>query len=795
MAAAAPEARDETPGAPEPGASKELRLAVVCYGGVSLAIYMHGQTKELNRLVRASRLLDMDVEGASGSGSEGVYVDLLRDRAAAHPERVRTRVVVDTVAGTSAGGINGVYLAKAVAHNRSQDALRNLWLERGDIGLLVRGPKFLPWKARGVLRLLRIRREAPLHGDMMSVWILEALADMDAQARGEGEPETLMPELQVLQLFVTTTDFYGYNRDVVLTDPDPDPKHPPAPISDWRHRHVLEFRRGGGRDDFGPADNAALAFSARATSSFPGAFPPVSFDVFEQYLRETGVRLPDDFGARYFRHYGLSDAVPNSAFFIDGGVLDNRPFGFAIGSIRGKHASTEVDRRLVYLEPDPGSPGKPPEREEPGTIPTILGAVSGIPRKEPLLEDLLEVARHNDRVGRVRDVIETSFERIADRVQEVIGLPLTEVPPDLATEIVGGWAAAMHTAAQEDAGFGYATYIRLKISGVVDRYARAICAASNFPDDCNQAFFVRTAMRQWAGETGLFEQVKSPTAEQEQFLRDFDLEFRKRRLHFAIAGLNWLYRDRAAGLPDIPERRELDAVKKRLYAAIERLDAAVEAIRDDAELAGGLAACYAEEPIRAFTAREGFNPALFAQRHRDDLDRLREGLREFLASELASFTPVLYADLDALTHEWPPDRRRDLLVRYLGFPFWDVLLYPLQSLADVGERDHVQVLRMSPRDATLLGSEGEAKLEGVGLHHFGAFFGRDKRENDYLWGRLDGAERLIGLLLRRDDPQFAAWCRRAFEAILEEEASIEPPLADDVLQRIRDRIAKLPSER
>ena len=34
---------------------KELRLALVCYGGISLAVYMHGITKEIWRLVRASR--------------------------------------------------------------------------------------------------------------------------------------------------------------------------------------------------------------------------------------------------------------------------------------------------------------------------------------------------------------------------------------------------------------------------------------------------------------------------------------------------------------------------------------------------------------------------------------------------------------------------------------------------------------------------------------------------------------------------------------------------------------------
>ncbi len=34
---------------------KQLRLGLVCYGGVSLAIYMHRQTKELYKLVRGRR--------------------------------------------------------------------------------------------------------------------------------------------------------------------------------------------------------------------------------------------------------------------------------------------------------------------------------------------------------------------------------------------------------------------------------------------------------------------------------------------------------------------------------------------------------------------------------------------------------------------------------------------------------------------------------------------------------------------------------------------------------------------
>lgn len=36
---------------------KELRIALVCFGGVSLAIYMHGISKEILKLLRASSRL------------------------------------------------------------------------------------------------------------------------------------------------------------------------------------------------------------------------------------------------------------------------------------------------------------------------------------------------------------------------------------------------------------------------------------------------------------------------------------------------------------------------------------------------------------------------------------------------------------------------------------------------------------------------------------------------------------------------------------------------------------------
>jgi hypothetical protein len=37
----------------------------------------------------------------------------------------------------------------------------------------------------------------------------------------------------------------------------------------------------------------------------------------------------------------------------------------------------------------------------------------------------------------------------------------------------------------------------------------------------------------------------------------------------------------------------------------------------------------------------------------------------------------------------------------------------------------------------------EGKLKGLALHHFAGFAEAEWRENDYLWGRLDGVELLL----------------------------------------------------
>src|SRR5437660_11740118 len=109
---------------------------------------MHGISKEILKLVRASSalhaisdrgkraqasFLDQRDRGDPEYDTESVYFDLLREIG----RDVELRVVVDIIAGASAGGINGTMLARALSHDLPMGALRDLWLDNADVSVLL----------------------------------------------------------------------------------------------------------------------------------------------------------------------------------------------------------------------------------------------------------------------------------------------------------------------------------------------------------------------------------------------------------------------------------------------------------------------------------------------------------------------------------------------------------------------------------------------------------------------------------------------------------------------------------
>ena len=85
------------------------------------------------------------------------------------------RFIVDILSGTSAGGINGIFLAKALAKGQSIAELEELWVKEGDLGKLLNDSK----SVEGVNLPKPSKQKSLLNSDRMYCKLLEAFTGMD----------------------------------------------------------------------------------------------------------------------------------------------------------------------------------------------------------------------------------------------------------------------------------------------------------------------------------------------------------------------------------------------------------------------------------------------------------------------------------------------------------------------------------------------------------------------------------------------------------------------------------------
>ena len=669
------------------GQVKELRLALVLYGGVSLAVYMHGITKELHRLVRASA---PEAGGprsrpprASGCGG-ACWAGWPRRRRGSPPASWWTSWPEPRPGGSTAST-----WPRPSPTTSPRTRCATCGSATGRSSGLLRGPRFLPGWSKSITLPLALRR-APLDGASMCGWLHDALVTMDATAAAPAE--SLMPDGHELQLFVTMTDLRGYERDVVADDPHI--------IRERQHAHVMSFRYQPRRDvdDFGPRGNAALAFGARATSCFPGAFPPVSPRSVSELLRDAGRGRHGDLAA-LFRLQELAGRVggdPLTSRFIDGGVLDNRPFEQAIRAIRSRRADTEVRPAAALRRSRPASAGRGAAPAVPDAEPAEIRddprRADQDPRQQPILGALLEVATLNDRVARIAELVTASFEPIARQVAAVVGGAVADVAtaPDAAR--LAEWRRLIHERASEGSGrLAYWTYARMKLADAVEGYARTVCTALDYPIESNHAQLVRGALRAWARDRGLFaedperllgERGELLSAEQVDFLRTFDIGYGARLLRFVLAGLNaWYAHAGEPGYPGPggPRRREGGPLGAGEAARRAGGGAHVRPRgrgRDRADVPGPAhrrphPPHHAERRRLRLDARGGPGSAARGGRR-----RLRRGPPGFQRRDHGR-DPHPDARLAGRAAGGP-------LVRYLGYPLWDAVLFPVQRLSDAG---------------------------------------------------------------------------------------------------------------
>jgi patatin-related protein len=735
---------------------KELRLALVCYGGVSLAVYMHGITKEVWRLVAASRA--HAERGPRAEGVGGVYQDLLAEIEGTADTRLR--VLADIVAGASAGGVNGVFLAQAIATGRSLDPLTDLWLGSMDVEALL-DPAAAPtgrfsrvwaipfaWAAgrRGldgadpadastqtevrakISRFVRSRWfEPPFGGATLTGLLLDALAAMEAGPTGP----RLLPDGQPLDLFVTVTDFIGHPERLRLNSP--------PEVVETEHRLVLDFTDSGEpRDTL--ADPAELAFAARATSSFPGAFPPFTVAELDAVLAARGA---DWTGRRAFLRRVLprqtaADAL-DQVVLIDGSVLANAPFGPAVAALRNRPARREVDRRFVYIDPSPGIDLRVARGEgPPGFFGTILGAISDLPRAQPIRDNLEAIAERSARIERLRGVVDALRPRVDEEVARLFGRTFFLDRPTPARLV--GWRRRAQEGSMAAAGYAHAAYGQLKIVALIDQLAALLAQVAADPRP-ERRDAVRAAITGHLAGLGTLDDPAAASAI--DFLRTFDAGFRIRRLRLLARRLAELEGD--ADAPDLPGMR--DAIYRSLAGYLDR------------QRPSG------HRKLRREMRRAGA-----------DTGRLMDALAASL--DLARLDAETDARLADALAALPREARRQLLLAYLGFPYFDTATLPLLQGEGLDEFDPIKVDRIAPDDCRAIREGGAAAtLKGIQFNNFGAFFSRAYRENDYLWGRLHGAERMIDITVSAlpaavhlAPGRVAQIKRAAFHAILDEEA-------------------------
>ena len=712
-----------------PMREKELRFALICYGGISLAIYMHGITKEIWRLTRASRAFNK--RQPPENRVEAAYLRLLE--AIQEKDDLRLRVLPDIIAGASAGGINGIFLAQALSTGQSLDPLTDMWLKKADVDELLdpdarplsRFSKFwatpLVWLALGrrngavartvaaeardevrakVSRLVRARWfEPPFGGLGFTTMLLDAFDAMEAGPTGE----RLIPVGQPLDLFVTVTDFGGYTEQLRLNSP--------PEIAETEHRLTLSFSDHRGKED-GLGDCVELAFAARATASFPGAFPPVNVAEIDHALtlRNQCWDGRNAFLARILPGHG-DDA--ESAVLIDGSVLANAPFKPALEALRDRPARREIDRRFVYIDPKPGiqsiSLTKKGKAQLPGFFSTIFGAMSDIPREQPIRDSLEAIEAHTARIRRMQHIIDAVRPNVELAIEGLFGGTFFLDRPTASR--IKGWRNKAQDRAAREAGYAFAAYGHVKLSAIVEDIAKfaarqdAALRGQKF-DDFRHALW--DEIRQRGIAQVMSNNGKGASTAAIQFFRAHDLGFRIRRLRFVI---------RTIGVRI--DRGEVRAAE-------------VEPLR--VVLFGLLSHYLNRESINFYAPFEKRTIATLL----DDVARQR-ALPDLDANTDAEFAEALGT--------CPKSARRAVLFAYLGFPFYDVSTLPLLQGEGLSEFDPVKIDRISPDDVTLVRRGVNATLKGIQFNSFGAFFSRAYRENDYLWGRLHGADRLFDIVL------------------------------------------------
>jgi len=482
----------------------------------------------------------------------------------------------------------------------------------------------------------------------------------------------------------------------------------------------------------------------------------------------------------------------------------------------------------------------PSGERRPNVAENVWASLSTLPRYEPIQEDLKRALDRNRLIERVNTIIGGMEERdfqYEEAWSERWASVLRQAYYDDEE-----WDKTTMSQMVRDRGLAWASYQHLRVTEVTDDLALLLTRVAGLDDDSDEFRAVRQLVR-CCREKHFDPDGVGGKLTEHAFLRRFDIGWRLRRLRHVLAKIDEMLGqyERASVLverarqanPGDPGSQGFEEFRDTLSSIRKELGDVQTGLRRNREQ---LWQAHEGHPLQTYVEHTGLwtmdlkalidprtaggpsnlvtTTANVKEQQFEDLGcRVEECLQDMLESALEDITGILpqpprggYADEAAAAAEIA---RRTARFYYDDFANYDMLSYPTLYSTGVGEEmARVDVLRISPDDAPSLIEEtlDKPKLAGTKLNSFGAFFEERFRTNDILWGRLDGAERIITVLLPTDEgrEKREELIARAHRAILDEEvfskdmegAMALPPgdprtsSPEDVLERYRSKYDK-----
>ncbi len=437
----------------------EQRIGLVMYGGISLAIYMNGVAQEFLNLVLSTAhdengesLLseNVNLDGQSQdarspiTGVQRVYREMARIMVGAGPDDlISTKFVVDIMSGTSAGGLNAMFLGKSIADKVSLKPLQNLWVEEGDIAVLLDDKE----SYKGLLGLPRKPARSLLSSRRMYAKLIAAFDQMEQLPLFTGfkASRTDIDLCTELDVYMTATDLQGRPTPIYLGALDFVPHIGDTKPGDNfekiqlepEHKAAFHFRYEskkyfGDKHEFVPSNDFAkefipfLAFVGRCTSSIVPAFEPMRLKDAEQVLNSTGHRgmyTPETWKGLFRQYWGDASLYDSGTTalsrrrdfeyrcFGDGGYLDNKPFGYAFKQLSARKADVAVKRNVFYVEPHPDDNSKIllETMGSSRTVPNVFEHASlakNLPSVQNISERVIAIRQQGEYASRVMQAVQ-----------------------------------------------------------------------------------------------------------------------------------------------------------------------------------------------------------------------------------------------------------------------------------------------------------------------------------------------------------------------------------------------------